>query len=281
MERIQHRRRATYEAGFHVLMLLDRSRVDAFRRAVKAVVRPGDVVVDAGTGSGVLALFAAEYGASRVFAVEVDPGMAACARRNVTMAGYGDVIDVVESDVLSFAPSEKVDVVLGEMLHTWLVEEIQMPAFEHLRSWLRPGGRMIPQLVENYLTIAQIPVFQPGFALSTPFHRWISEKSHRTLSAPTSTEAIDLGDSVSGQRVGHVALQAVAAGTADALILESRALLADDIWVGETPTLFPAIHVPVPPVEVAAGDMVRVDFSYLLGGRWDRLTFSARRQERA
>ena len=53
-----------------VKMLNDRARTDAFIRAIEATVRPGDVVVDLGTGTGVLALAAARAGARRVYAIE-------------------------------------------------------------------------------------------------------------------------------------------------------------------------------------------------------------------
>jgi len=277
MERIQHRRQATYEPGFHIQMLLDRRRVDAFRRAIQAVVTPGDVVVDTGTGSGLLALFAAESGASRVFAVEIDPEMASHARRNIAASAYADVVEVIETDVLSFAPGRKVDVILGEMLHGWLVEEVQVPAFQHLRGWLRSGGRLVPRLVENNVALAETPLFQPGFALHAPFHRWESEEAHRLLCKAVITETIDLSSAMAGRRTGHVILEPSTSGTVDTVVLRSRALLTDGIWIGETPTMLPAIHVPVMPFEVCAGDAVPVEYSYILGGRWDQLEMSVER----
>src|SRR5439155_8260682 len=52
-------------AAIHVQMLDDRPRTEAFIAALRDAVRPDDVVVDLGTGTGVLALCAAEAGARR------------------------------------------------------------------------------------------------------------------------------------------------------------------------------------------------------------------------
>lgn len=46
--------------------LMDRERSAAFDRAIRSIVKPHHTVLDAGTGSGLLALFAARAGARRV-----------------------------------------------------------------------------------------------------------------------------------------------------------------------------------------------------------------------
>ena len=51
-------------------MLVDKVRTSSFLRAVMETVHPGDVVVDIGSGTGVLSLFAAMAGASHVYAIE-------------------------------------------------------------------------------------------------------------------------------------------------------------------------------------------------------------------
>ena len=43
--------------------LIDTKRSIAFKKAIQKTVKVGDVVVDMGTGSGILAMFAAKAGA--------------------------------------------------------------------------------------------------------------------------------------------------------------------------------------------------------------------------
>lgn len=67
--------------------------------AVEDQVRPGDRVLDVGTGSGVLSVVACLLGAVSAVAVDIDPAAVEATRGNATANGVADRVDVSTTDV--------------------------------------------------------------------------------------------------------------------------------------------------------------------------------------
>jgi protein arginine N-methyltransferase 7 len=128
--------------------LTDRKRTNKFKEAIERVVRPGDVVLDSGTGSAVLALMAARAGAKKVVAVEYDPYIAKIADHNIKRNGYEEVIDIVVGDVRNahLAEGTRFDVVIMEMLTTGMIDEFQVWTMNnlHKKGYVDATTRFIP-----------------------------------------------------------------------------------------------------------------------------------------
>jgi ribosomal protein L11 methyltransferase len=71
-------------------------------------VRPGDRVLDLGTGSGILAVAAARLGAGEVLALDTDADAVAVARETVSLNGLAGAVEVVRGGIGSAAPPYEV-----------------------------------------------------------------------------------------------------------------------------------------------------------------------------
>lgn len=75
--------------------------------------RPQDVILELGTGSGVVALLLRARRFARLTALEIQPSLAGLARRNVALNGLGKRIAVVRGDLRRYRPGRRFDVVFS------------------------------------------------------------------------------------------------------------------------------------------------------------------------
>jgi SAM-dependent methyltransferase len=142
------------EIEVHRTMICDRVRTESFRRAIDSVVRPGDVVLDVGAGSGILSMFAARAGAARVYAVERTT-VAVVAQQLAAANGVAEIVRVIHGDVMDIELPERVDVIVSEWLGGFGIDEgMLVPVIAARDRWLKPGGTMIPRLVTAWSALA-------------------------------------------------------------------------------------------------------------------------------
>ena len=64
----------SYSIRDYGTMMADEVRTNAYAEALRRAVRPGDVVLDLGAGTGIFSLLACRFGARRVHAVRRERG---------------------------------------------------------------------------------------------------------------------------------------------------------------------------------------------------------------
>jgi SAM-dependent methyltransferase len=155
------------ELEVHRRMVSDGPRTDSFADAIREVVQPGDVVLDIGTGTGVLAMLAARAGAKHVYAVDAS-NVARIAIDLVAANGFADKVEVIYGDARDLEIPEKANVIISEWLGCFgLVEDMLVDVLHARDRLLAPGGWMLPVNMRVMLAPIDDPVLYshtgPGF----------------------------------------------------------------------------------------------------------------------
>ena len=131
----------------HRALLQDSVRTTAYAEAIARVVRAGDVVLDLGSGSGVLAILACRAGARKVFAIE-QGHMADVAAMLAANNDCGDRIEVLHARSFDVELPERADVLITETLgNLGFDEEIVPSVLDARKRLLADGARLIPASV--------------------------------------------------------------------------------------------------------------------------------------
>jgi len=98
----------------------------------------GGALLDAGTGTGILAIAAAKlHPQSRVVAFDVDPEAAEVALENARINGVGDEVEIAVDRISSFAGLD-FDLTIAN-----LTADVIIPIADDLRKTLKPAGLLI------------------------------------------------------------------------------------------------------------------------------------------
>ena len=118
-------------------MLQDLTRTGTYRHAFlsNAVDFHDKVVLDVGTGTGILAIFACQAGARKVYAVEASQS-AEIARLLIEANGYSDRIEVIQAKLEDVQLLEKVDIIISEPIGFLLGKKIVTFQLKDLFSYL-------------------------------------------------------------------------------------------------------------------------------------------------
>lgn len=102
------------------------------------------VVLDVGTGTGILAFFAIQAGAKFVYAVDASTA-SNVAQRLAKANGYENRIKVIQGKIEEIELPEKVDIIISEPIGFLLVHERMLESYVVARQrFLKPGGLMMP-----------------------------------------------------------------------------------------------------------------------------------------
>ena len=143
-------------------MVSDRHRTDAFHAAINEAVQPGDVVLDVGTGTGILAMFAAQAGAKKVYAIDATD-IAEIATGLVKANGMSDRIHVFHGRADDLQLDQEVDLIISEWLGNAAFTESMLPAVLDARDHnLAPTGRMLPSRIRLLIAPLDEPILYNG-----------------------------------------------------------------------------------------------------------------------
>src|SRR3990167_4259682 len=140
----------------HIEMINDKVRTLAFKQALKRAIKPGDVVFDLGTGTGILAMFAAKLGAE-VYAIDSAGGIFEAAKVNISRNKLNDKIKLITYTGDKISLPKKADVVVSECLGHFGFDEGMIKAVTDSKYLLKNSGVFIPGKVRLCVAAVSVP----------------------------------------------------------------------------------------------------------------------------
>ena len=264
----------------HREYLSDRARISAFSRAICEVVKPHDIVLDLGSGTGILGLLACRAEAARVYSVD-DGGMTGLARQICRANGLQDRVVFIKELSTRVDLPEKVDVVVADQIGQFGFNAGVLDYFSDARTrFLKPGGKMVPCGVDLIVAPVEAPElwnqvefwnkapagfdFGPARTLAANTGYPTNLRPEQLLGDPAQLVAFDLSQATADPFKAAVYVKAARDGTLHGIGGWFSAQLSPGVVMTNSPLAKDAINrrqifFPIDQsVEVRGGDGIRV-----------------------
>lgn len=259
-------------------MIADARRTEAYREALRLTVRPGAVVVDVGTGTGLFALMACRFGARKVYAIEPDD-IIEVAREVVAANACADRVELIQACSSAVELPERADVLVSDLRGVLPPFGRHLPSIIDARErLLKPDGVLVPAVDTLWGAVVESPRLYGthvtpwkeapcGFDLE-PLQRmnvnnWTRARivPEDLLTEPACWAALDYRSIAQADIRGELRWTALRAGVAHGLSLWFDTRLAEDVELSSGPSgpelIYGSAFFPLTePVSVAEGDTI-------------------------
>jgi type I protein arginine methyltransferase len=295
-----------YSVASYGEMIADRVRMNAYVRALRQAVTPGSVVIDIGTGTGIFAMLACQFGARRVYAVEPDDAIQV-AREIAAANGVADRIEFLQDLSTRAVLPERADVIISDLRGVLPLYQRHISAVVDARErLLAPTGRLIPRRDVLWAAVTEAPELYRRVA--SPWgedthdvdmerarrivtNTWTKRRirPHQLLLPPQVWATLDYAAVTEADVHREIEWTAERSGTGDGVVVWFDADLAEGIGFSNSPgdpeLIYGSAYFPLSqPVSLDKGDtmtvalhadLVRDDYVW----RWDTRVLGKGRPE--
>jgi hypothetical protein len=269
----------------HRQYLDDRERISAFRKAINETVRPGDVVLDLASGTGILGLLACQAGARQVYSID-DGGIVQLARDVARANNLSDRFTFLKGMSTRIALPEPVDVVIADQIGRFGFEAGVFEYFADAKKrFLKPAGRAVPERINLWVALVEHRIqwenidfwshrpagfnFDPARAIAENTGYPVHLQPKHLLGDPLDAISLDTLEHGAKPITFSNAIRATRAGTLHGIGGWFSAVLSPNVTMTNSPlarrrmnrsnVFFPISR----PVAISRGDNVNVSFSIL------------------
>ncbi len=240
-----------------------------------------DDVLEAGTGTGIMAITAARAGAKKVTAIEINPVTAAFARQIVDRCVKEGIIregqiEIIVGDALKYEPEKgkKFDAFISENIYTGQFHELQMQINNHLNPFIdAKQNKIIPMALINGVEVSSLSEkLSKETEGKTDFSRKDFEKRDEgsLMTSKCSPKAYDIIDFSKQSELGvrnRLVKTVAESGIVDSVTIFSLVQMSDKKgdFIARNEAEFlgdDMVIILVPPLEVNSGDSLEIYISY-------------------
>jgi hypothetical protein len=241
--------------SWHFSMMNDSKRNEVYDHVIRKIVREDSIVLDIGTGSGLLSLMAARAGAKQVITYESVPLIAEKAKEIIRLNGFEKAITVLNKKSTSMKVGkdlpDRANLLISEIFDAGLLGEGVIPVIEHARTnLLTYDAKIVPKeakvfafLIESQELFEKSHVeMASGFDLSLfnefSCHRIqkpIQSFSYRSISDVFEAFSFDFCGGLIQDEQMKIEINACTDGTCHAIVFWFRLHLYDEIFIDTGP----------------------------------------------
>ena len=254
---------------YYKIMETDAKRVGAFKKAFAKYDFKDKIVCEAGVGTLALTQHYLDH-VKKAYLIENNPDLRDFIEDFIKKGGWQDKVEVLYGDAMTLKLPEPVDYIVGELMSIYCANEYQVQIFRHLRKFLKPNGKLLPERIVNVVQLVYTDFEHGHKHYPINFTRHLPEQ----LSLQSIVNTIDLYQVNDLDIDVSLTIHPVMSGLCNSIYMHSLVQVAEGCNFTGTDSLMPPTVCKLEePVELKQGRPVTLNCKFSYGTSLDESKF--------